>query len=206
MVKTLLFTESPYISIVVILGILIGYLKYKPLMYSSIVLLCLLIAFYRHYDYTKTHQDNEIICPADGVITNIIDDKDKVLISITLDVFNIHSQIYPCNGTVVDRIYDLNGVYKIIDGSGKSDKNEKKIHIIQTKYGIVKVLQIAGFLVRRIVSSDKIPEPVQGGEYLGMIKFGSRVDVEVSKSHSFDLKVKNGDRVYIGDLLGNYRI
>lgn len=206
MLKTLLFVESPIISVVVIICIIFGYLKYKPLMYMSVIILFLLIAFYRHYDYTKEHEDNEIISPADGVVTKIVEDSDKILVSITLNVFNIHSQIYPCNGTVVDRIYDLNGIYKIVDGSGKSDKNEKKVHIIQTKYGIIKVLQIAGFLVRRIVSSDKVPEVVKGGEYLGMIKFGSRVDIEISKSYGFELKVREGDRLYIGDLIGNYRM
>jgi phosphatidylserine decarboxylase len=203
MMKTLLFRESPFLASAVVIAIAVGYARFRPLMWTGIALLAALIAFYRHTDYVHRHPDNEIISPADGVVTKIVEGPSSTLISITLNVFNVHTQLYPCNGRVVNRLYDLNGVYKIVDGSGKSDHNEKKVHTIETRHGTVKVLQIAGFLVRRIVSSETVPEDVRAGEYLGMIKFGSRVDVEVPTA-GFKMDVKHGDRIYPGQLLGRF--
>ena len=68
---------------------------------------------------------------------------------------------------------------------------------------ILKITQIAGFFPRRIVSSKKTPEEVMAGEYLGMIKFGSRIDLEFEGNIS-DIFIKEGQSISIGEFLYSY--
>jgi phosphatidylserine decarboxylase len=91
----------------------------------------------------------------------------------------------------------------------KSADNEKNMHYIKLPNGaIIKLTQIAGFLPRMITSSDGVPEKVRAGDYLGMIKFGSRVDlllpISAPNGENLYMKLKNGDTVSIGEFLGLY--
>jgi len=63
---------------------------------------------------------------------------------------------------------------------------------------LLRIIQIAGFFPRRIVSSEKVPKEVMAGEYLGMIKFGSRVDLEFEGDIS---KIKIGQKIKLGDVI-----
>ena len=67
----------------------------------------------------------------------------------------------------------------------------------------IKITQIAGFFPRRIVSSEKVDTKIFAGEYLGMIKFGSRVDIEFEGDIS-QIKIKNGQKINIGDIIYVY--
>ena len=101
-------------------------------------------------------------------------------------------------------IYDDTGKFELANNVRKSRFNEKKIHIIQMKNGIeVKVTQIAGFFVRRIVSPKKGNEKVMAGEYLGIIKFGSRVDLEFEGDIS-KIMIKENQKINIGDIIYTY--
>jgi phosphatidylserine decarboxylase len=121
-----------------------------------------------------------------------------------MSVFNNHTQIYPANGTVVNRIYDRTGQFNIVVNQEKSRHNEKKIHnIIMNNKKLITITQIAGFLPRCITSSDIIPEKVKAGQYLGMIKFGSRIDITFPGNIS-KLKIKVNDSINIGDDIYTY--
>lgn len=200
MYSSLLFNESPIIGG---LSLLITVLSYeydrKVFIVSVIVLLCLLI-FYRYESHNIRYRDNILISPAEGKITYIKQEGDTVWVSIFMGVHNNHTQLYPVNGTVVERIYDETGQFNIVIDREKSRFNEKKIHKISTSHGEVTVTQIAGFLPRRISSSEVVPLKVRAGEYLGMIKFGSRIDVsfigDIKK-----LKKNLGDNIKIGDII-----
>jgi phosphatidylserine decarboxylase len=205
--KTLLYDESPVIGAVAtcIIPVLI-YKKYTHATIIACIILVFLLFFYRHYPCDITASNNQIICPADGRVMGIIEKDGNFVICIFLSPFNIHTQIYPVNGTVIDRKYDTTGQFALAMHINKSDNNEKKIHRIKmdsVEDRTVIVTQIAGFLPRRIASSDEVPMKVKAGDYLGIIKFGSRVDVSVPMK-DFTLSVKSDDRVRIGDLLGQY--
>jgi len=83
-------------------------------------------------------------------------------------------------------------------------KPTKEIGCLQITLILLKLTQIAGFLPRRITSSDIVPEQIKAGEYLGMIKFGSRVDMLFPTNGGFALNVRQGQRVGIGDVIGRY--
>jgi phosphatidylserine decarboxylase len=199
---TLLYKESLEIGIFfTALPIILN--KYNsPYTNIAVVILICLIIFYRYTPFNKRVKDNVMISPAQGVITNVNRIKDKYFISIFLSVFDEHFQIYPINGEVIDRKYDKTGKFNLVISADKSRDNEKKIHKLKTKYGNILVTQIAGFLPRRI-NSDKKLGRVQAGEYLGIIKFGSRVDL-LFPTNKFKLNIKKGQHINIGDLIGKY--
>ena len=203
MYTTLLFKESPFIGLFfILLTIYLLIIKNKYTIIPFLILIALMI-FYRYKKYTIEYNDNIIVSPAEGKITNIMElSNNRILVSIFLSVFDNHTQIYPVNGKVIKRVYDDTGQFGIVIDRYKSRDNEKKIHTIRMKNNnIVKVVQIAGFLPRRIVSSDVVPLDVEAGEYLGMIKFGSRVDLifmgDINKLLvTLDNNIKIGDVIY----------
>ena len=172
MYTTLLFKESPFIGLFfILLTIYLLIIKNKYIIIPFLILIALMI-FYRYKKYTIEYNDNIIVSPAEGKITNIMElSNNRILVSIFLSVFDNHTQIYPVNGKVIKRVYDDTGQFGIVIDRYKSRDNEKKIHTIRMKNNnIVKVVQIAGFLPRRIASSDVVPLDVKAGEYLGIIK------------------------------------
>lgn len=200
--ETLLFKESPYIAFgFSFIALLFYYNSYNRLFGLSLLVLLILVIFYRYTPYNERHNNNTIISPAQGLVTNIIKKGDRINISIYLNIANNHTQIYPVNGKVINRYYDRSGVFNLVVDMDKSRYNEKKIHTIKMKNGnIVIVTQIAGFLPRAINSSDLIPEEVKAGEYLGIIKFGSRVDL-LFPGNIDNIKVKLNDNIKLGDVI-----
>jgi phosphatidylserine decarboxylase len=204
MYTTLLFNESPLLGSLFILTPIILYNNYKTASAICVILLICLIVFYR-YKLTRTDfPDNIIISPAEGKITNITYKNDLIHISIFMSVLNNHTQIYPINGTVIDRIYDQTGKFDIVVHQDKCRENEKKIHtILSNNNKLITVTQIAGFLPRRISSSKLFPESIRAGQYLGMIKFGSRIDISFPGDIN-KLYVRLHDHIGIGDIIFQY--
>ena len=118
-------------------------------------------------------------------------------VAIFLNPFNRHTQIYPVNGMVINRYYDRTGKFKVVSNLGKSRYNEKVIHYIETSGGLMTITQIAGFLPRVLVFDDELRQ-VEAGEYLGMMKFGSRVDMLIPNCK---LNLTLGDKVCIGEFV-----
>jgi phosphatidylserine decarboxylase len=203
--STLLFNESPIISIIVV-GAIAGMVKYKSNVGIGVfmIILIMLMVFYRYEPHYKAYPSNTVIAPTNGLVTYARQNGKLINVSIYLDIFDNHTQIYPVNGTVINRVYDCTGKFNLVNNMDKSRNNEKKIHTIKMKNNnLVKVTQIAGFFVRRITSSDKVPECVMAGDYLGMIKFGSSVDLEFPGDIS-KLKVKVNERISMGDIIYTY--
>ncbi len=200
---TLLYQESPEIGLIATTLPVISYaVDYPRLAALLLIVLIALLYFYRYDEITKRYLDNCIISPAEGTITDITQDTDYITYSIFLSPINRHTQCYPINGRVIKRVYDQTGKFALAVYRDKSRDNEKKIHSIQTKYGIITVTQIAGFLPRRISSDDRINCSVAAGEYLGIIKFGSRVDITLPK-RNLHMRTING-KVGLGQYLGYY--
>ena len=201
MIGTLLFNESPILGFGVIFISALLLTTYKFGSFIFIIILVILMIFYRYESCENCYADNIIISPAEGLITNIHQKGEYVHISIFLSIFNRHTQIYPVNGEVINRVYDRTGKFNIAVTMDKSRYNEKKIHTIKMKNGnIITVTQIAGFLPRAINSSDLIPQKIKAGEYLGIIKFGSRVDL-LFPGNIDNIKVKLNDNIKLGDVI-----
>ena len=200
-----LFNESPIIVFILLMLMYYTYIK-KKLNQTKLcfIILLFLIFFYRDPYFKASYKDNIISSPSYGTIKSIIKTKDNIHIIIFLGVLDVHIQYYPINGTVINHTYDPSGKFNLAFNLNKSKYNEKMITEIDTKYGQVYVTQIAGYLVRRISCPNKIGQKVNATNKLGMIKFGSRVDLKIP-ANDFNLSCKVGDKVFGGQtILGNY--
>jgi len=205
MYTTLLFNESPLLSSILVLCLVASFICRLYIIFVLLLLILIFVCiFYRYKPHTKRYDDNVIISPANGTVTSVETKNNKINMSIYINFFNNHTQIYPVNGLLLKKIYDNTGKFELANNVKKSRFNEKKIHTIKMKNGgEVKVTQIAGFFPRRIVSTKKENEKVMAGEYLGIIKFGSRVDLEFEGDIS-KVMIKEGQMVNIGDMIYTY--
>ena len=151
----------------------------------SIVLYLLMVNFFRcpirHFE-----QDSEkiVVAPADGkiVVVQEVDEEEyfherKLMISIFMDITNVHANWYPVDG-IIKHVSHQNGRFMKAWLPKASTENERSTVVIETPEGhIVMARQIAGAVARRIVTYAQEGEECYIDEHMGFIKFGSRVDV-----------------------------
>ena len=145
--------------------------------------------------------ESGIVSPADGLVQRAEIKSGMVHLSIFMNVHNVHVNRSPFDGKVLSIKHKSGGYLPAF--SKDSDKNERLMTKIDTSIGVIKVIQIAGVLVRRIVSYVKPNTEVIKGERIGLIHFGSRVDLSF-ESAGIDVLVKKGDRVLAGQQLAEY--
>ena len=170
-----------------------------------LLILLLLLGFFLMIFYRKPKLNiqpsnySQVYSPASGTIQQIAKQPDGSLhIAIFLSPLDQHYQVFPMNGIVVGSVYDQNGKFELAYELTKAHDNEKNITTLQTKYGLMNITQIAGYLVRRITAYKKPTTKVTSGEFLGRIAFGSRVDITIPNARYFTLNIKEGDCVSAG--------
>lgn len=141
------------------------------------------IAFFRDPVREGPRGDNLVIAPADGKVVSIITiDEPEVIggsstrISIFMNVFNVHVNRYPITGEITFRRHSP-GKFLNAASEKASTENEQSDIGMQGRRGPVLVRQIAGLVARRIVTDHEVGARVAQAERLGLIRFGSRVDV-----------------------------
>jgi|TARA_Y100000994_G_scaffold115363_1_gene94845 phosphatidylserine decarboxylase len=167
----------------------------EEMYFLSLILIFLsafLLFFYRDPDRDI---QKGIVSPADGLVQEASMHNGKVHISIFMNLQNVHVNRSPIKGRVISQKHKSGGYTPAF--SKDSDKNERLITKLETKLGTVKMTQIAGFLIRRIVSYVEPNTKVEKGERIGLIHFGSRVDLVFEES-GIELKIKEGDRILAG--------
>ena len=173
-----------------------------------IAIVLLLLFFYRFPNERQCKPEDKSIVysPAYGRIMKITERDDGTLyIAIFLSPLDVHYQFFPVSGTVTNIEHDHNGKFELAYELNKSNDNEKCIHVINNEYGDFTVYQIAGFLVRRISPYDTIGQKAVSGKCMGLIQFGSRVDIIIPQSNRFKLLVGEGDYVNAENtILGHY--
>jgi phosphatidylserine decarboxylase len=148
--------------------------------------------------------DQFVLSPAQGHVVAVVDmDEPGYLrepatrVSIFLSVFDVHVNRYPVNGTVEVVRYNP-GKFMHAGKDKASLDNEQAAIGIRGPRGQLLVRQIAGSVARRIVTDARAGDSARQGERLGMIRFGSRVDLFLPKSAGAKLKVQVGDKVVVG--------
>src|ERR1700722_2083562 len=118
------------------------------------------------------------LSPADGRVMSVVQEGDRLTrISIFLNIFDVHVNRAPISGIITDVTYQK-GKFLVASRAIASAENEQNIVTIRAEDGTKVVFkQIAGLIARRIVFTKEVGDFVQAGERVGMIKFGSRVDV-----------------------------
>ena len=150
----------------------------------SILILLLILQFFRNPVRNTIVNEKHIISPVDGKVVNIekVYEKEyfndeRLQVSIFMSPFNVHVTRYPISGKVNFSKYHP-GEYLVAWHPKSSEKNERTTIVLENEVvGKILYRQIAGALARRIVNYAKVGENVTQGKDAGFIKFGSRVDL-----------------------------
>jgi len=136
------------------------------------------------------------VSPADGKVTAVKSDAPSLQrVSIFLNIFDVHVNRSPIAGKISEVEYRP-GHFFSATRSDSSDANEQNVVTVEGQGSTVVFKQIAGLIARRIVFSKKQGEAVAAGERVGLIKFGSRVDVLLGPE--WEIVVQPGQRVSAG--------
>ena len=166
----------------------------------SLIHLFLTFYFFRvpTRDVLETTLDT-LVCPADGkvvVIEKVFDEEffkaERIQVSIFMSPLNVHINWYPMPGQVAYEKYHP-GKYLVAWHPKSSTENERQSVVLENNGKQILVKQIAGALAKRIVCYAQTGTSVSGGQELGFIKFGSRVDVLLPLDA--DIQVKLGEHV-----------
>lgn len=161
---------------------------------SSILFLLFIIAasltiffiiFFRDPKRSPTGDEDDAVSPADGKVISI----QHRTICIFMNIHNVHVNRAPLSGIVTHIDYKPGG--NIPAFNKDSDVNERNHVVMKTTSGTLELTQIAGVLTRRIVSYISEGMELKRGERIGMIRFGSRVDVTMPEGYVFTVGLNN---------------
>ncbi len=164
------------------------------------------VYFFRDPLRVIPQDESLVLCPADGKVLEVIEGTDPTLsgpvwiIRIFLSVFDPHLQRSPVSGRV-QKIDYKRGKFLDARDPRAAFENEQNRVVIEATHGPMRlvVTQIAGLIARRIVCWVREGQSVKAGERIGLIRFGSQVDVVLPKA--CEVRVKAGDRVTAGDTI-----
>ncbi len=156
--------------------------------------------FFRNPARVIPSGEDLIVSPGDGKVVAIEHEfesrflkADSIRVSIFLNIFNVHINRVPCDGSLHDVVYQP-GQFLVASKPDATVKNEQNALMIQRTDGKkVLCVQVAGLIARRIVCWASPGEQVGKGDRFGLIRFGSRMDVSLPKES--ELRVKVGDQV-----------
>ena len=164
--------------------------------------------FFRDPERYSINNDKFLVSPADGLITDIsersgpvelrLENTTYTKVSIFMNVFNCHVNRTPISGKV-EEIYYKPGKFLNASLDKASEENERNYFKIKTSSGEeIIIVQIAGLIARRIVCQVEQDQELKQGERIGMIRFGSRVDIYFKNKN---ILAKQGQNVVAGESL-----
>ena len=164
--------------------------------------------FFRDPDRISINDDNYLVSPADGLITQIseevgpadlnLENNTYTRISIFMNVFNCHVNRTPVSGKIQEIFYRP-GKFLNASLDKASEENERNYYKLTTSKGEeIIIVQIAGLIARRIVCEVNKDQSLKQGERIGMIRFGSRVDLYFKNK---TILARLGQNVFAGESL-----
>jgi phosphatidylserine decarboxylase len=200
----------PFLIPVILLTIFGGIVGWKVWMSLGILFSLFIAYFFRNPRRVIPNLQNIILSPADGRIIHVGECeedrflKEKVLkVSIFMSLFDVHLNRVPISGKVLERNY-LPGRFLVASVEKSSLLNEQNAVILETEDRMkILLIQIAGFVARRIVCYAKTGDTLRKGEIFGLIRFGSRVDLYLPPAVKPIVRV--GQHVKGGESIIGYR-
>ncbi len=190
-----------YILFFALCSIVFALIEYKFLAIISLLFTFFTMNFFRDPERIAPKTDHVVVSPADGKVVDISKAIDpftgqkKSRISVFMNVFNVHVNRAPISGKIVEIKY-IEGKYFNASLDKASEFNERNLIRLSTQNMDFTVVQIAGLIARRIVCWVKEGEEVHVGQRIGIIKFGSRVDLYLPEG--YEIKVLKGQKVVAG--------
>jgi phosphatidylserine decarboxylase len=167
-----------------------------------LVLAALVLNFFRDPDRDVPQTPGLIVSPADGKVVQVVNETHEGRpvrrLSIFMSPLDVHVNRAPIAG-VIENVSYRKGTFSIAAKDEASIENEQNVFTLAGEQGKVIVKQIAGAVARRIVFWKRAGDRLARGERVGLIKFGSRVDVLFEPG--IKLRVKVGDRVRAGSTI-----
>ena len=158
--------------------------------------------FFRDPERTGDRGEHLVVAPADGKVVLITEVDEPTFmggralrVSIFMNVFSVHVNRYPVSGTVRYVKYSAGKFLNAVSEASSAENEQTSVGIEAGRYRIL-VRQIAGLIARRIITYSREGERVSQGERMGLIRFGSRVDVFVPPGSA--LRAKLGDQTVAG--------
>jgi phosphatidylserine decarboxylase len=164
--------------------------------YLLLFLALFVFSFFRDPDRVIPSEPGAIVSPGDGRVVVVQDEdyagKPGKRVSIFLAVWNVHVNRSPAAGRITKMEY-CPGKFVAAMRASASAENEQNVFTLATDAGELVFKQIAGLIARRVVSWKKAGDTVARGERIGLVRFGSRVDLWVPRQA--EIQVKVGQRV-----------
>jgi phosphatidylserine decarboxylase len=177
-------------------AVLVGWLTYPAWAVIPCLLAFFFLWFFRDPERAIPQDAGAVVSPGDGKVTDVapvtVGSEQWMRLSIFLSVFNVHVNRSPISGVIRDVRYQR-GQYLNAMNQTSAELNEQNIVTVEGDGQRVIFKQIAGLLARRIVFDPKVGDRLERGQRVGLIKFGSRVDVLFDPSARVNVKI--GDRV-----------
>ena len=200
----------PFLIPVVLLTVILGIMGWRVWMSLGILFSLFLAYFFRNPKRRIPNLQNVILSPADGRIVHVGEcDEDRFLkektlkVSIFMSLFDVHLNRTPISGKVVERNY-LPGRFHMANVEKSSLLNEQNAMLLESEDRFkILLVQIAGFVARRIVCYAKAGDLLRKGEIFGLIRFGSRVDLYLPPEVKSIVRV--GQHVKGGESIIGYR-
>ncbi len=184
------------------LGLVTGWLGWYALTTLFFAMALFFVGFFRDPERRIVFSPEFVLSPADGRIMRAEKTPKGAEVSIFMSVFDCHVNRSPHTG-VVKRIWREGEGFKAAFFRG-SDTNVKNIILLETVHGTMRIEQITGLLARRILCWVSEGDRVEAGQRIGMITFGSRVDLFLPGD--WELFVKRGMRVKAGESIIGRRV
>lgn len=185
-----------YALALTVAGLALSYFTAIPFGVPLFVLAAFCLYFFRDPDRTVP-AGRVAVSPADGKVVAIAaEGASATRISVFLNIFDVHVNRSPIAGKIAAAEYHR-GKFLVASRDVASVQNEQNVVTVEGQDGVRVVFkQIAGLIARRIVFSKRIGDAVAAGERIGLIKFGSRVDVLLGPE--WEIAVQRGERVSAG--------
>jgi phosphatidylserine decarboxylase len=180
----------------IVAGVLVGWFARPAWALVPLLLALFFLWFFRDPERLIPDAAGGVVSPGDGKVTDVsfvtVGGEKQARISIFLSVFDVHVNRSPIAGVVSEVRYQ-SGKFLNAMNQASAEQNEQNVVRVEGDGQVVTFKQIAGLLARRIVFDPKVGDRLERGQRVGLIKFGSRVDVLFDAGAA--LQVKVGDRV-----------
>jgi phosphatidylserine decarboxylase len=180
----------------IVAAVLVGWFTQPAWALVPLLLAIFFLWFFRDPERAIPDAAGAVVSPGDGKVTDVsfvtVGSEKFARISIFLSVFDVHVNRSPIAGVVSEVRYQR-GKFLNAMNRASAEQNEQNIVSVEGDGQVVVFKQISGLLARRIVFHPKVGDRLERGQRVGLIKFGSRVDVLLNAEAA--LQVKVGDRV-----------
>jgi phosphatidylserine decarboxylase len=190
----------PFLAIALVVAVVLSIVGWWLLAIVAWIVFVFVLQFFRDPARSVPAEANAVLAPADGRIVRIGKardpylDRDALMISVFMNVFNVHSNRSPVDAAVAEVWYHPGKFVNAALEKASSDNERNALKLVTDKGAEVMCVQIAGLIARRILCYVKRGDRLERGERYGFIRFGSRVDLYLPADAVPRASV--GDKVY----------